>query len=321
MGQRPLLRPVLRRNRSHAQTALRLLLVVIAAIATPGCDTPDGSSGCAHDQPEAEPAGPLVDLVGDTVGLTAYRAKRAGSLSRLARERQFGCVVGRPDTARIAEAATETGLIANANDLQWIRGCSAQYGDVGLRPSGTDSVVTRPAANHSVSSAIAGKHPDGTGDDVEGDLALDVPGRRAVIHALVEDGSAAAVARLAEALSDPDPHLREDAVHALEAIGNQSAAPALLHALFDAAPAVRSAAVAAMAEVAGEYAVTALATALQDQDAAVRETAVWALVESDDPSARRYLAQALHDSDDAVRAAAAQGLEELSGDGPEPAGS
>jgi len=256
--------------------AMAVLLTFIGLLVA--CDRPPATSDRAESHNAPPPGNLHLEISDGSVSLRTHRVPMGDVFEAIAYEDGFELVLEQPLEDEL----------------------TVQFQDLPL-PEAIDRISSssRPAE-------------DEVADSIATSQGLDVTTRLAIIVALAEDGSTQAVARLDDALSDPDPTVREEAVHALEAIGGNQTTLVLQQALMDPAPTVRAAVVEAYADIGGEESAHALAVALQDADPAIREAAVWALGEIDNPAATRYLSQALDDNEDAVRDAAAQMLDELS---------
>lgn len=183
-----------------------------------------------------------------------------------------------------------------------------------LRCALTVAIFGELAAIHHAGAAVAQNPARGGGT---WGLGLDVaqPEQRDAV--LDDDGFE--VHRVAAALFEPDPRIREEAVRRLPGRHFETEMPLVQLALADADARVRSAAVDALTDLGPGAAAVAAAVALGDVDAAVRERAVYVLGDLGGAIAIRGLFDVLADADESVREAAATLLAEL--EPPAPAGS
>lgn len=155
-------------------------------------------------------------------------------------------------------------------------------------------------------------------------LGADDAGRRRTgVHLLAElatmpDRETApvgeAVQRLAFALKDPDPAVRQAAASAIGALGRPEGADPLLLALADEAPEVRIDAALALGRLRSEGAVEALSLLVLDQDPWVRAAAVQALGSIGAPAAFTAVSAALGSDEPPVVLAAIEAAVLLGGE-------
>ena len=132
--------------------------------------------------------------------------------------------------------------------------------------------------------------------------------RAAAAQALSRFPSAATVAALSEALSDPNWHVREWAARSLGSIGDPVVVPDLIEALGDPSVAVREWSARSLGAIGDPAGVFGLALALEDEDSDVREWAARSLGSIGDPDGVPALVAALEDPSDNVREWAVRSL-------------